>query len=42
MFIYSNENIRKIVKLTPRELPRLVQNHENNYVKIMVYTLYST
>ena len=29
MSIYSNENIRKITKLTPREFPHLVQNHEN-------------
>ena len=26
MSIYSNENIRKIMKLSPRELPHLVQN----------------
>ena len=32
MSIYSNENIRKIAKLTPRELPHLVQNRENNGV----------
>ena len=30
MFIYSNDNISKIAKLTPRELPHLVQNRENN------------
>ena len=29
MYIYSNENIRKIVKLSPREVPHLVQNREN-------------
>ena len=29
MSIYSNENIRKITKLTPREFLHLVQNHEN-------------
>ena len=29
MSIYSNENIRTITKLTPREFPHLVQNHEN-------------
>ena len=26
MSIYSNENIRKIAKLSPREFPHLVQN----------------
>ena len=30
MSIYSNDNISKIAKLTPRELPHLVQNRENN------------
>ena len=40
MSIYGNENIRKVVKLTPRELPHLVQNRENNYAKIMAYTVY--
>ena len=40
MSIYSNDNIRKIVKSTPRELPHLVQNRENNYAKIMPYTVY--
>ena len=30
MSIYSNDNIRKIVKLTTRELPHLVQKRENN------------
>ena len=41
MSIYSNENIRKIAKLTPHELPQLVQNRENNsvYTEIMVYTV---
>ena len=29
MSIYSNENISKIVKLSPHEFPHLVQNHEN-------------
>ena len=29
MSIYSNENIRKITKLSPREFPHLVQNCEN-------------
>ena len=29
MSIYSNENISKIVKLSPREFPHLVQNHDN-------------
>ena len=29
MSIYSNENIRKIAKLSPREFPHLVQNCEN-------------
>ena len=29
MSIYSNENIRKIAKLSPREFPHLVQNREN-------------
>ena len=29
MSIYGNENIRKITKLTPRELSHLVQNREN-------------
>ena len=28
--IYSNDNIRKITKLTTRELLHLVQNRENN------------
>ena len=32
-----NDNIRKIVKLTTRELPHLVQKRENNYSKIMAY-----
>ena len=32
MSIYSNENIRKITKLTPRELLQLVQNCKNNGV----------
>ena len=27
--LFINENIRKIMKLTPREFPRLVQNREN-------------
>ena len=40
MCIYSNENIWKIAKLTPRELPYLVQIRENNYAKIMAYTQY--
>ena len=35
MSIYSNENIRKIAKLSPREFPHLVQNRENIYAKIM-------
>ena len=39
MSIYSNDNISKIAKLTPRELPHLVQNRENNYAKIMAYTV---
>ena len=30
MSIYSNDNIRKIAKLTTRELPHLVQKRENN------------
>ena len=30
MSIYSNDNIRKIAKLSTRELPHLVQKHENN------------
>ena len=30
MSIYSNDNISKIAKWTPRELPHLVQNRENN------------
>ena len=30
MSIYSNDNISKIAKLTPRELLHLVQNRENN------------
>ena len=29
MSIYSNENIRKIVKLSPHEFPHLVQNRKN-------------
>ena len=29
MSIYSNVNIRKILKLSPREFPHLVQNREN-------------
>ena len=37
MSIYSNDNIRKITKLTTRELPHLVQKRKNNYVKIMAY-----
>ena len=32
LFINSNDNIRKITKLTPRKLPHLVQNCENNGV----------
>ena len=39
MAIYSNKNIRIIEKLTPRELPHVVQNRENNYVNIMAYTV---
>ena len=39
MSIYSNDNIRKIAKLTTRELPHLVQKRENNYAKIMAYTV---
>ena len=39
MSIYSNENIRKITKLSPREFPHLVQNRENIYAKIMAYTV---
>ena len=39
MSIYSND-IRKIAKLTTRELPHLVQKRENNYAKIMAYTVY--
>ena len=30
MSIYSNDNIRKIAKLTTHELPHLVQKRENN------------
>ena len=29
MSIYSNQNIRKIMKLSPHEFPHLVQNREN-------------
>ena len=29
MSIYSNENIRKFLKLSPREFPHLVQNRKN-------------
>ena len=29
MTIYSNENIRKITKLSPHEFPHLVKNGEN-------------
>ena len=40
MSIYSNDNIRKITKLTTRELPHLVQKRENNCTrKIMAYTV---
>ena len=39
MSINSNDNIRKIAKLTTRELPHLVQKRENNYAKIMAYTV---
>ena len=35
MAIYSNENITKIMKLSHREYPHLVQNHE-------IYGVYST
>ena len=30
VYFYSNDNISKIAKLTPRVLPHLVQNRENN------------
>ena len=33
MSIYSNDNIRKIAKLTTRELPHLVQKRENKLRK---------
>ena len=37
---YSNENIRKIAKLSPRKFPHLVQNREKYlYTKIMAYTV---
>ena len=36
MSIYSNENISKIVKLSPREFPHLVQNRENYGVYSML------
>ena len=40
MSIYSNENIRKIVKLTPCKFPHLVQNRENSVRKIYgIYTV---
>ena len=39
MSIYSNENIRKIMKLSPREFPHLIQNLKNIYAKIMAYTV---
>ena len=43
MSIYSNDNIRKITKLTTRELPHLVQKRENNglYSKLQL-SLWST
>ena len=40
MSIYSTENIRKIVKLSPCEFPHLVQNRKKYlYAKIMAYTV---
>lgn len=39
MAIYSNENITKIAKFTPRELPKTVPNRKNIYAKYMVYTV---
>ena len=40
MSTYSNDNISKIAKLTPRELPHQVQNRGNNCTrKIMAYTV---
>ena len=42
MSIYSNDNISKIAKLTTRELPHLAKKSENNYAKIMAYTVWGT
>ena len=39
MSIYSNEIIRKITKLTPRELLHLVQNLENYNENNGIYTV---
>ena len=41
IYVYYNENIRKITKLTPREFPHLVQKSwKYLYVKIMAYTVF--
>ena len=42
MSIYSNENIRKIMKLSPRKFPHLVQNRENYgvYSIFCIYEIY--
>ena len=42
MSIYSNENIRKIVKLSPREFPHLVQNCKNYCVYSISYNFFSS
>ena len=39
MAIYSDENIRKIKKLSPREFPHLVQNRKNICTRNMAYTV---
>ena len=39
MSIYSNDNIRKIAKLTTRELPHLVQKRENKRENNGLYSI---
>ena len=38
MAIYNHENITKIVKLSHREFPYLVQDHENIVAKYITYS----